>query len=93
MLALPNIVEQVFNGVVGFTVPGTGPARPGALNFPSDRRVFLVLQGTDFYEPDSDIADLSGAGNEKAIPTTFPYLATPHPLPGEPGTIGYPAVN
>jgi hypothetical protein len=81
------------NGVVGFTVPGTGPARPGALNFPTDRRVFVVLQGTDFYEPDSDVADLSGAGNEKALLTAFPYLPAPHPLPGEPGTVGYPPVN
>jgi hypothetical protein len=81
------------NGIVGFTVPGTGPARPGALNFPADRRVFVVLQGTDFYEPDAQVADLSGAGNEKTIPTVFPYLATPHPLPGEPGTVGYPPVN
>lgn len=70
-------------------VPGSGPARPGALNL-TDRRVFAVLQGTDFYEADADIADVSGSGNEKSIPNAFPYLSTPHPLPGAEGTIGFP---
>jgi len=76
----------------GSGLPGSGPARAGALNFPADRRVFLVLQGTDFYEPDASVTDLSGAGNEKAILSVFPYFPTPHPLPGAPGSIGYPPV-
>jgi hypothetical protein len=88
---LRELADVNFPAALG--VPGSGPARPGALNFPADRRVFVVLQGTDFYEPDSDVADLSGAGNEKALLTTFPYLPTPHPLPGAPGTIGFPPVN
>jgi len=70
-------------------VPGSGPARAGALNL-ADRRVFAVLQGTDFYEADDKIADVSDAGNERAIPTTFPFLPSVHPLPGSDGTVGFP---
>ena len=73
-------------------VPGSGPARPGALNV-TDQRVFAVLEGTDFIRPDSTLGDLSISGNERPIPTTFPYLATPHPLPGDAGTVGYPVLG
>jgi hypothetical protein len=71
-------------------VPGSGPARPGALTFATDRRVLAVLQGTDFTRPDDTLNDLSVSGNEKAIETTFPYLPLPHPLPGAEGTVGFP---
>lgn len=78
------------NFPAGSGLPGSGPPRAGALNFPADRRVFLVLQGTDYYESDAQVPDLSNSGNEKPILTVFPYLPTPHPLPGAPGTIGFP---
>lgn len=78
-------------------VPGSGPARAGALDctkLPScpDRRVLVVLQGTDWIKPDSQIADVSTSGNDRAFPNpyVFPFLASAHPLPGAPGTTGYP---
>src|SRR5947209_1022512 len=58
-----------------------GPPRPGALNFPADRRVFVVLQGTDFIRPDATLTDLSLSGNDVALPAAFPYVAAPHLLP------------
>ncbi|MGH9661137.1 MAG: DUF4331 family protein [Bryobacteraceae bacterium] len=71
-------------------VPGSGPPRAGVLAF-ADRRVFAVLQGTDFIKPDGSVADVAGSGNERAIPNVFPYLPTAHPLPGADGTVGFPA--
>jgi len=74
----------------------TGSGRAGAFSFPlknlsaADRRVFVVLQGTDFIRPDATIADLSGSGNDRPLLSGFPFLASPHPVPGEPGTIGFP---
>lgn len=74
-----------------------GSGRVGAFNFPlsnlaaADRRVFVVLQGTDFIKPDANIPDLTESGNDRTLLTVFPFLATPHPLPGEPGTVGFPA--
>lgn len=73
-------------------VPGSGNPRPGALNG-DDRRVFAVLQGTDFIRPDSALGDLSISGNDKPFLTTFPFFAEPHPRPGNPGTIGFPALG
>jgi hypothetical protein len=73
-------------------VPGSGPARPGALSA-TDPRFFAVLQGSDFIRPDSTLTDLTVSGNDKPLPTTFPYLAPAHPLPGETGTIGYPVLG
>ena len=80
-------------------VPGSGPigARK-ALDcsvLPScpDRRVLVVLQGTDFIKPDSLVPDVSISGNDRPFPDpyVFPFLPTPHPLPGESGTgIGFP---
>ena len=82
----------------GSNVPGSGalgsrkaldcttlPACP-------DRRVLVVLQGTDFIEADAQIADLSQGGNERAYPDpyVFPFFASSHPFPGAPGTTGYP---
>jgi hypothetical protein len=86
---LRQLADVNFSGVPTGT-PGSGPPRAGALNFPADRRVFVVLQGTDFIEPDAAAADLSASGNDKVLPTAFPFIAAPHPLPGEPGTIGFP---
>jgi len=76
-------------------VPGSGPARPGALNFPANRQVFVVLQGTLWIKPDSQVGNVSGnvapfGGNDLPELTTFPFLAAPHPLAGEPGTINFP---
>jgi hypothetical protein len=76
-------------------VPGSGPARPGALNFGTDRRTLAVLDGTDFYRPDSQVGDVSGnappyGGNPQPLLTTFPFLSAPSPLPGETGTINFP---
>jgi len=77
-----------------------GSGRAGALQFPlnnlaaADRRVFAVLQGTDFIKPDADVADLTTSGNDRPLLSVFPFLAKPHPLPGEttpaPGTVGFP---
>jgi hypothetical protein len=76
-------------------VPGSGPARAGALNFATDRRVLAVLQGTDWIKPDAQVGNLSGnvapfGGNDEPFLTTFPFLAAPQPLPGESGTVGFP---
>ena len=73
-------------------VPGSGPARAGALGA-DDRRFFAVLQGTDFIRPDSTLNDLTTSGNDKPLPNQFPFLAEPHPRPGEPGTIGFPTLG
>jgi Domain of unknown function (DUF4331) len=77
-------------------VPGSGPARPGALNFATDRRVLAVLQGTDWIKPDGQVGNVSGnvapyGGNDQPLLAQFPFLAAPHPLPGDPGTVGFPA--
>ena len=76
-------------------MPGSGAPRPDALNFATDRRVLAVLQGTDWIKPDAQVGNVSGnvapyGGDDRAFLTTFPFLATPHPLPGEPGTVGVP---
>ena len=77
-------------------VPGSGPLgirKPlDCTVLPScpDRRVLVVLQGTQFIKPDSQLGDLTTSGNDRAFLTVFPFLATPHPLPGEPGTVGFP---
>ena len=73
-------------------VPGSGPARAGALTL-GDARVTLVLQGTDFIRPDSALSDLSTSGNDQPFLTTFPFFALPNPLPGEPGTVPFPSPN
>ena len=76
---LRQLADVNFSGVGA--VPGSGPARPGALNFPADRRVFVVLQGTDFIRPDTTLRDLAISGNDVSLPSAFPYIAPPHPLP------------
>jgi hypothetical protein len=50
----------------------------------------VVLQGTDFIKPDSQVPDVTFSGNDRPLSTTFPFLATPHPFPGDPGTVGFP---
>lgn len=55
-----------------------------------DRRILVVLQGTQFIKPDSQLGDLTTSGNDRPFLSSFPFLATPHPLPGEPGTVGFP---
>ncbi len=77
-------------------VPGSGPSRANALSFAADRRVLAVLQGTDWIKPDSQVGNVSGnvapyGGSDQPFLTTFPFLAPPAPLPGEPGTVGFPA--
>lgn len=83
----------------GSGVPGSGPARAGALNctvLPNcpDRRVLAVLQGTDFIEADADVENLANSGQERPLLADFPFFAEAHPLPGNPtpapGTVGYP---
>ena len=65
-------------------VPGSGTARAGALTFP-DRRIFAVLQGSDFVGPDSGITNLANNGNDSPFLTAFPYFAPAHPRPGDEG--------
>lgn len=77
-----------------------GSGRAGAFQFPlnnlalADRRVFVVLQGTDFIKPESQVAEVTTSGNDRPLLDEFPFLADPHPLPGEstpaPGTVGFP---
>ena len=55
-----------------------------------DRRVLVVLQGTDWIKPDASVLDFTFNGNDRAF-ATFPYVPLPQPLPGEPGTTGFPA--
>jgi len=55
-----------------------------------DRRVLVVVQGTTFNKPDALITNFATEGNDMPFLTQFPYVAPPHPLPGEPGTIGFP---
>jgi hypothetical protein len=77
-------------------VPGSGPPRAAALTFATDRRVLAVLQGTDWIKTDDQVGNVSGnvapyGGNDQPLLSSFPFLAAPHPLPGDPGTVGFPA--
>ncbi len=76
-------------------VPGSGPPRSNALNFATDPRVMAVLQGTDWIKPDGQVGNVSGnvapyGGNDQPLLSTFPFLAAAQPLPGDPGTVGFP---
>lgn len=80
----------------GSGIPGSGAtARAGALGctqYPAceDRRVLVVLQGTQWIKPDAQVTDYTSGGNDQPFLSVFPYIANPAPLPGAPGTIGYP---
>src|SRR5579864_4170249 len=80
------------NFPASLNVPGSGNPRAGAINA-NDRRLFAVLQGTDFIRPDSTLGDLTISGNDKPFLTSFPFFAEPHPRPGDPGTIGFPSLG
>jgi len=92
-----DILVRLIRQLADIDFAGTG-VNPGQLQFPlqnlalpiTDRRVLVVLQGTDFIRPDSTLSDLSQSGNDRPLLTLFPFEALPHPVPGEPGTIGYP---
>ena len=82
---------QFPSGVTGGGSLGTRVAL-NCVAFPAcaDRRVLIVVQGTQFIKPDSTLTDYTNGGNDYPLPTSFPYMAAPHPLPGQPGTIDYP---
>lgn len=92
--AVIDILTRVARQLSDIDFAGSG--REGAFNFPlnnlaaADRRVFVVLQGTDFIRPDADLTGLANSGNDRPLLSAFPFLATPHPVPGEPGTVGFP---
>ena len=90
----------------GSGVTGSGPVGSrfalGCTAFPAceDRRVLAVIQGTQWIKPDATITtyattggqpQAATVGNDRAFIATFPYIAAPAPIPGEPGTTGYPA--
>jgi hypothetical protein len=94
---LLQIVRQLcdLNFPASLGVPGSGPARPGALPFGTDRRTLYVLDGTDWIKPDAQVGNVSGnvapyGGNDQPLLNVFPFLAAPNPLPGETGTVGFP---
>jgi hypothetical protein len=79
------------SGVTGGGPLGTRVAL-NCLAFPAcgDRRVLVVLQGTQFIKPDTMVLNTTYEGNDYAFSSTFPYIAAPHPLPGDANTINYP---
>ena len=91
-----QLLRQLADVHLPATVTGGGPigtrvalecsAFPGC----QDRRVLAVVQGTDWIKPDAQVIDETTNGNDRPFLTTFPYLALPHPLPGDPGTVGFP---
>jgi hypothetical protein len=36
-----------------------------------------------FIQPDNKLDVLNDSGNDKPLPTTFPFFAPPHPRPGD----------
>jgi len=91
-----QILRQLADVQFPSGVTGGGPIGSRiALNctaFPAcqDRRVLVVVQGTSWIKPDAMVTNYGSAGNDRPFLTTFPYIATPHPLPGDTGTVGYP---
>ena len=76
-------------------IPGSGPlGSRKPLNCDPlsacDRRVFAVLQGTDWIKPDAEVLNLATNGDDRPLRPDFPFFSTPHPLPGNPGTVGFP---
>jgi hypothetical protein len=41
----------------------------------------VVLQGTDFIKPDSQLTNLAISGNDATFNLNFPFIAKPQPLP------------
>src|SRR5262249_44805863 len=76
----------------GSGLPGSGPAAGRAAldctTVPAcpDRRGLVTLQGSGFNRPASTLAARSTSGTEKALLFDFPYFASAHALPGDPGT-------
>lgn len=93
---LLHLVRQLSDLHLPAPLPGSGPIGSRnpleCSNFPScqDRRILVVLQGTNWIKPDNEISDITIEGNDRPFLTQFPYIATPHPVPGEPGTVGFP---
>ncbi len=87
-----RLVRQLadINFPASLNVPGSGPARPGALTF-GDPRITAVLEGTQFIRPDSTLGDLTMSGNDQPFLTSFPFFPLPNPLPGDPGTTPFPS--
>jgi hypothetical protein len=78
-------------GVTGGGAPGSRAALD-CVGFPScgDRRVLAVVQGTTFNKPDAQLTNFAVTGNDRPFLAQFPYVAAPHPLPGDAGTTGFP---
>lgn len=95
--AVIDIINRLVRQLADIDFTGSG-VNHGQLQFPlqnlslpiTDRRVFIVLQGTDFIRPDSTLSDLSMGGNDRPLLTVFPFQGLPQPLPGEPNTTGFP---
>jgi hypothetical protein len=81
-------------------LPGSGPDGSrraldcSVLPACPDRRVLVVLQGTDFIKPNATLDDLNVSGNDRPFRTVFPFIGMAHPFPGSttpaPGTVGFP---
>jgi hypothetical protein len=76
-------------------IPGSGPlGSRKALDCSNlstcDQRVFAVLQGTDWIKKDTDLLILNTNGDDSPLRTDFPFIGVAHPLPGQPGTVGFP---
>lgn len=79
------------SGVTGGGALGSrGALECSAFPACQDRRVLAVVQGTTFNKPDAQLTDFTTEGNDRPFLTQFPYIAIPHPLPGDPGTVGFP---
>ena len=67
------------------------PGSPAIVNNCEDGRIFAVLQGTDWIKKNPlDMDNLTNQGHDINGTSVFPYLARPHPVPGEAGTTGFP---
>lgn len=104
-LRLP-IIGVGLGSLIGL-VPGAGPLvdrralrceqlqvdifNPQILVPCEDARIFNVLQGTDWIEfTQFQVNNLANQGNVIPLSASFPYHGL-HPVPGEPGTVGFPA--
>jgi hypothetical protein len=71
----------------GSKLPGSGPVGMRAaldcsvLPACPDRRVLVVLQGTDFIKPDAEVPEVMTSGNDATFHSVFPFIANPHGLP------------